>query len=139
MKKILIAMCGMMLLTACEQAVEEESVDVIADFELFYKRFHDDTAFQLAHIQFPLEGISSDPDQYSPGFRWYKEDWMIHQPIVSSSGFSSDFSWLGDELVVERITNKAGTYGMERRFARLDGMEWSLIYYADLHPINNPS
>jgi len=105
------------------------------DFEAFYARFHAEPDFQLSRIQFPLQGVSSNPDDHRADFRWQAEDWQIHRPFAPESGFSSAFTTVGDDLVIERITDASGRYGLERRFARLDGESWLLIYYADLHPI----
>jgi hypothetical protein len=134
-----------LLLLACQE--ERESMDAMSagkttkaggekqDFDSFYRTFHRDTLYQLAHIQFPLQGVSSRPSEHGAAFRWQREDWRIHREFTSSSGFSSDPIRIGEDLVVEKITNNAGSYGMERRFARLDGDEWYLIYYAALHPL----
>jgi hypothetical protein len=104
-------------------------------FETFYERFHADAEFQLKRIQFPLQGVSSNPADYGTDFRWQAEDWQIHRPFAAESGFSVKFTRVSDDLVIERITDASGQYGMERRFARLDGENWLLIFYADLHPL----
>lgn len=129
----------MTLLASCQE--EKEPIQVIEtendqDFDAFYAKFHSDSLYQLDHIQFPLQGISSRPEEHDPSFRWLKEDWRIHRRFdEGSSNFRSEFTSIGDDLIVERIIHKNNSYGMERRFSRLEGQEWSLIYYASLHPI----
>lgn len=107
-------------------------------FEDFYVRFLQDSAYQLQHVLFPLEGIpdnalGSGADLQN--FRWEKSNWEIHKPIdFKTSDYTQELRTFGDELVIERITHESGDYGMLRRFARID-KEWMLIYYAGLNPI----
>lgn len=130
-----------LLTTACQDTssqieVEETTSSAeVPDFDAFYQQFHSDSLYQLAHIQFPLQGMSSRPEDHGAGFRWEKEDWRMHRNFTSSSGFTSEFISLGDDLVIENIVHQNGQYGMERRFSRLGGDEWYLIYYAALHPL----
>lgn len=128
------------LQTACQDSQQplqevEEATGEEPDFETFYQQFHADSLYQMAHIQFPLQGVSSRPEDHGASFRWEKEDWRMHRSFSTSSGFRSDFTTLGDDLVIENIVHKNGQYGMERRFSRLGGDEWYLIYYAALHPL----
>lgn len=109
------------------------------EFAQFYTRFHQDSAFQLAHINFPLKGMPDnalskgiDPET----FFWKREEWQIHLPIdFETSGFKRELASVGDGIVVERILHQSGDYAMLRRFAKL-GDEWYLIYYAGLNPIS---
>lgn len=138
--RVLLLLTVLSLLhTACQdvqpQMEEEETTEELPDFEAFYQLFHSDSEYQLAHIQFPLQGVSSRPEDHSTNFRWEKEDWQIHRSFDASSSFRSEFTSLGDDLVIERIIHQNGQYGMERRFSRLGGQEWYLIYYAALHPL----
>lgn len=128
-----------LLQTACQDTqpsleVEDATVDE-PDFDAFYLQFHEDSLFQMEHIQFPLQGVSSRPEDQGAAFRWEKEDWRMHRSFSTSSGFRSEFITLGDDLVIENIVHKNGQYGMERRFSRLGGDQWYLIYYAALHPL----
>ena len=91
----------------------------------------------MEHINFPLEGIPDNALSKSDGgenFRWEKDNWTMHRPIVSdSTGFRSSFSQLGP-IIIEEILHESGQYGMLRRFSN-NGEEWRLIYYAGLNPI----
>lgn len=124
------------LLPACSG---ESSSDAAADdFSAFYERFHRDADYQLAHINFPLEGLPSDADAEtiaSGNFHWEAEDWELQRPFdVENSDFNREFIRFGDDLVVEKIIHKSGEYGTIRRFAKM-GKEWYLIYYAGLNRI----
>lgn len=107
-------------------------------FEEFYKRFHEDTAFQKSHVTFPLEGIPAFADSsqmYNGTFRWQEDTWVFHRMTDSlQQNFDREFISLGDDLIIEHLTHKSGKIGMERRFARL-GDGWNLIYYAGMNYI----
>jgi len=105
-------------------------------FEEFYDNFHKDSLYQIEHIQFPLQGVSSNPTDHHSAFRWEREDWRMHKRFnEAESGFRSEFTQLGDDFIIERIVHNQGLYAMERRFSKLGGDEWYLIYYAALHPL----
>lgn len=99
-------------------------------FEEFYQQFHEDTAFQLRHIIFPLEGMIYDEKQNKMvKHKFNKEDWVFHRAFNDQNGsFVQKFSIFGD-IVTERITDTHGAeMEMIRRFAIIDD-EWHLIYY----------
>ena len=109
------------------------------DFADFYERFHQDSAYQMEHIIFPLEGLPREADSItiaSGAFRWQKEDWRMQRGFnLQSSSFEQDLIPISEGLIIEKITHKEGDLGMQRRFARL-GEEWYLIYYADLNRLS---
>lgn len=115
---------------------EEQLPSEYQDFVEFYERFHQDSAYQMEHIIFPLEGLPREADSTtiaSGSFRWKKEDWRIQRPFnLESSSFEQQLAPVSEDLIIEKITHKMGDMGMQRRFARL-GEEWYLIYYADLN------
>ena len=104
------------------------------EFLEFYDRFGQDSLFQLAHIQFPLEGIAAAKDSMPPpppDFKWQKEDWVIHKPYNDMDGsFTRQFMSVGT-IVSEIIADKSGQFSMERRFGKIAG-EWHLIYYREM-------
>ena len=119
------------------ETVAPSSGDVLPEgFAEFYQRFHQDSAWQMAHITFPLEGLPDNAGEEvirSGNFRWQKKDWKIMQPVdYQMSEFRRDFIPLTDKMVVERIIHKSGQFGMVRRFAVIAG-EWHLIYYAGMN------
>ena len=108
-------------------------------FAAFYQQFHYDSAFQMEHIIFPLEGLPDNADAetiQSGNFRWEKENWHLMQPVdYQMSEYQRDFIPLTKEMVMERIIHKGGEFGMVRRFAVISG-EWHLIYYAGVNRLN---
>lgn len=117
-------------------SLETEIIEDSNGFIDFYHKFHTDSAFQMAHIRFPLEGVPSVADSVYDGKGKYfhkKEDWSIHKPIDTSTGeFKREFD-IGDVLVTERIVSQQN-FMLVRRFY-FDGNAWNLIYYADMNPI----
>lgn len=115
------------------------TTEVPADFTAFYERFLKDTAYQMAHIVWPVQGhrMVSTPDSSASvlqAHQWTPQDWVLHQPVDNSEGhYTRELSMLGDMIVIEKIKVKAANYGIERRFARQpDTGEWALIYYSSI-------
>ena len=117
-------------------APEEQLPAEYRSFVEFYERFHQDSAYQMEHIIFPLEGLPQQADSalIAEGtFRWQKEGWRMQRGFdLASSSFEQQLIPVSEDLILEKITHKAGDLGMQRRFARL-GEDWYLIYYADLN------
>ena len=137
--KYLTLLLFLLFVWACssqqEQAKVPETNDEAADFEGFYKRFHQDSLYQIEHIVFPLEGIPSNIDSSinQASFRWQKEEWKMHHAFDNAnSEYQIEFVPISDKLIIEKITHKTGQFGMLRRFAKL-GEEWFLIYYAGMN------
>jgi hypothetical protein len=105
-----------------------------ADFEKFYEKFHQDTAYQIAHILFPLEGQQAKKDDATsqdPNFKWQKKGWLMHKPYDDMGGtFSRSFLSFND-IVTEEIADGTGQFTMTRRFTKMDG-DWYLIYYKEM-------
>jgi hypothetical protein len=129
-----------LILVSCQTPPPEDlglSED-LADFSDFYHRFHRDSAYQMGHIAFPVQGR---PDNYRnradyhPDFRWTRENWTLHRPIdLKEFNCGRTFTPMGADLVIERLNYASGEYGMERRYARMKG-EWMLIYYSGINPL----
>lgn len=129
----------LMFLFACQQnsSSTEQQVDQnLAEFEAFYDRFHLDSAYQIAHINFPLEGLPAQADSaelVDNNWRWQKEDWRMHKPFNRyDNNFKREFLPVGSTMIVEKITDSKTGFSMTRRFAKLDD-EWYLIYYAGMN------
>lgn len=110
------------------------------DFQQFYAKFHADSLYQVAHINWPLPGMdvvqtdSSHADLVHK--EWQPAEWRMHQAVDFSSGdFEQELQLLGDVMVIERIRTAGANYGLERRFAKRPNGEWELIYYAYMHEI----
>lgn len=123
----------MLLAFACRPRKADYS-----EFNQFYAQFMQDSLFQVQHINFPLEGIPDNASSYSDdlsAFRWTADNWRMHRPIdFAQTKFEQNFQTIGDELIIENLSDPQSGYGMIRRWAKLGG-EWSLIYYAGINPI----
>ncbi|MCB9285360.1 MAG: hypothetical protein H6563_14920 [Lewinellaceae bacterium] len=142
---ILIILSAAALLTACspsdtshEPPPPGEPAADLGDFYSFYQSFHLDSAYQMDHILFPLEGLPANADSATIAngdFRWQAEDWKLHRPVdYETSDYRRELIPISKDIVVEKIIHRNGQTGMMRRFARL-GDEWYLIYFADLNRI----
>ncbi len=110
---------------------EEES------FLNFRKKFLRDTAYQMAHITFPLSGQpdKEHADDTLPNgqFVWTEDNWDYHRELdPARSGFEVKYTWLTDNLVEETLVNEQIGLGMMRRFSRINEEEWELIYYVGM-------
>lgn len=120
-----------------DQTTQIQGDRLPADFNEFYEKFHSDSLYQVAHISWPLQGLTTvqvdTSRQEKQAIYWEKADWRMHRPVNFSSGeFQRKLQVLGDELVVEHISYAAANFGLERRFVRSSQGEWELIYYADM-------
>lgn len=108
------------------------------DFLAFFDRFHADSAYQMAHILFPLEGLPAtlEPDTLPrlQRFFWQRADWRLHKPLADPSGEFENWFEIKDQQIIEHWIRMKGTaMQMYRRFAKLDE-DWFLIYYQDMRP-----
>lgn len=108
-----------------------------ADFRDFYQKFHSDSAYQMAHIQWPLRGETAvQYDTIAPERRlatWAPEQWALqHRVDLSTGEFKGEWEVMGEDFVIERIKYAAANYGVERHFMKRDDGEWELMYYADM-------
>lgn len=113
----------------------ENTVELPADFVEFYKKFHDDSLFQMEHVQFPLPGRQAErePDgTIKIALNWTPEEWkMMHLPPLNTGEFKRDFMPVTSSLISETIVTTSAEvgYSIERRFGKL-GKDWNLIYYS---------
>jgi hypothetical protein len=129
-------------LPACQQAnhklPQEVAKDLPTDFVAFYDKFHADSAYQMAHIQFPLEGYPSGNMADSVDinqFRWTVENWAMHRAAnFTDSLFKRQFEIPMPNVVNETILQKNTQYGTYRRFLKR-GEDWFLIFYSDVNKI----
>jgi hypothetical protein len=123
-----------LVLCACRGKQNSNNTGLSTDFQQFYDKFHADSAYQMAHIQFPVEGkdsYSSDPNPRP----WTTENWIIHKPLIDTLVRSEfNLKMANPPLVVEMIFHKNAAFAAERRFLK-SGNEWYLIYYMALNPI----
>ncbi len=104
------------------------------EFRAFYDRFGTDSVYQMQHIVFPLQGIKAltdSLDRPDPNFKWQESTWKIHGAFDDMNGlFGREFISMKG-IVIEKITDKSGTFSMERRFGHLSS-GWNLIYYREM-------
>lgn len=118
-------------------SVFDEDSAVPVDFMDFYMKFHQDSAYQMEHIQFPLRGMPAMaidlPQDSINNFTWDKEAWKIHKPFMGNKDeYLKEFRVVNENLISEFIVEKQMGYGMERRFSKLAN-RWYLIYYMDMN------
>lgn len=112
------------------------AIHLPADFQEFYQKFHTDSVYQLAHIQFPLQGddlVKIDSATLQRQTKWWKaEEWTIQRADFDANDYNIETQNIGDVVIVERVTAKAVPYGIERRFGKQPDGSWALIYYSDM-------
>lgn len=107
------------------------------EFLDFYEKFHRDSLFQMAHVQWPLAGEVSPSVIDSVGTKkeqrlWQQENWRMHRPIeLSGANFKREWQLLGEVMVIERIRESTTGMFLERRFAKSTEGEWELVFYSD--------
>ena len=122
-----------------ENSVFDAESSVPMDFMDFYMKFHQDSMYQMEHIQFPLKGMPAmaiDLAQDSiNNFYWKESEWKVHKPFMGNEDeYLKEFRKISNNLISEFIIEKQMGYGMERRFSKLGG-RWYLIYYMDMNKL----
>ena len=136
--RITLLLFAMLLAFSCKNKPKSEAIatSVGEEFDAFYQKFHTDTAYQKAHIQFPLPGLPSFADSITlveKDYFWDKDLWVYHKlPDLDSSGFKRIINPMSESMLTEILINKKEKAAMERRFVKL-GNDWYLIYYAGLN------
>jgi hypothetical protein len=135
--------CYLILIISCkhkgDQTTEEDSagkIELPADFIEFYKLFHQDSAYQIAHVTFPLSGILQDTAGRDSAVTWLAENWKIHKQVIPDDLWAVDFTIPMEGVIIEFIHARTAGYYMERRFAKM-GDTWNLIYYAGLQSLRS--
>lgn len=135
--RLLFTALALLAISACNRRAPAAPEGPISDFAAFYERFHRDSLYQMEHIPFPIDGLptfSDKEDEDLSGFRWTAENWKLHRPLnLNQNEFKQTFDAIGENLIVESIIHRNGSFAMMRRFARM-GDEWYLIYYAAMNP-----
>ncbi len=83
----------------------------------------------MAHVTWPLAGnVQRDSTGAAVDVRYAREEWVVQTLPERSDEFVRSVEAVSDGLVLEQIRARAGGFGIQRRFALLDGA-WNLIYY----------
>ena len=118
---------------------EDTVIDTLPnDFVVFFDRFHADSAFQMEHINFPLEGLPAytgvEDTLLNERFFWQKSNWVKHNRFTDPGGNFEHWYLVANDRIIEHWIKMKGTnLHMKRRFAKLDD-GWYLIYYQGLRP-----
>jgi hypothetical protein len=117
-----------------DHAAQPTANNMPADFEVFYEKFGKDTAYQMKHIIFPLEGrpsLKNETDSIPPDFKWQKKSWVLHRTYDDMNGTFSRSFLNFHNIITEEITDNSGQFSMIRRFSKMDN-DWYLIYYKEM-------
>jgi hypothetical protein len=118
---------------ALQQAKAE--ADLPKDFLEFYQKFHTDSVYQMAHIEWPLKGekgVSQDTMAKRQLTEWTPENWrMMHLPDTTMSTLKRGFETVGDVMVIERMSYPMVGFGYERQFYKEEDGSWRLIFYSE--------
>ncbi|MDX1685735.1 MAG: hypothetical protein R3275_10905 [Saprospiraceae bacterium] len=130
---ILLGACKNRTDSSSENLMNETPGELPDDFTTFYKKFHEDTAYQMRHIIWPLPGQPSMLDSLGQfeddKFYWERSEWIHHKPYSPESQFNRDFEIISDFIVNETFTHQEMPIHVLRRFAKTsDG--WQLIFYS---------
>lgn len=141
----LIAACGAAERSSKQQDPQTNSANsttdgqpLPTDFLSFYQNFHQDSGFQMAHVQWPLQGqqtlqLDSTTRVKAP-ITWQPENWKRHHPLDFQEGiFKQEFKMMGDAMVIEIVFSEELQLLQERRFAKIAGDDWMLIYYSEMY------
>lgn len=134
---LLTILCGLFL-SQCKKPVGQSKLP--ADFVQFYKKFHEDSFYQMEHIIFPLPGI---PDNIGAKnidldtFKWHPQDWVMHKMFnPSDSVFQREVNVITPDMIEEIFHTRDNGFAMFRRFAKVSG-DWKLIYYAGMNKVKS--
>jgi len=125
--------------TTLQQPIQKQEIP--PDFLIFYSQFHNDSLFQVEHINFPLEGIPNYADSLTLAhndFKWSQENWEMHKLTDErKNNFHEGLVVLDPGFIKEYVSvgKDEKQLWMERRFYK-SGDEWRLIYFAGLNKMD---
>lgn len=101
-------------------------------FDNFYDKFHTDTAFQISHITFPLEGFDVNSDntflkEEEDSFYWQKKDWVYMHHITNKNEFKIEIK-RKEKSIEEKISLPNSGYFIIRIFSFINE-KWYLTFY----------
>jgi hypothetical protein len=144
----IILLISMLAIFACKpkQTTPDSAATTVArepsaEFMEFYKKFHQDSVFQMEHIVWPLEGNTvKETDSLKMvriPIKFEATEWKMHKPLeLAGSDYVREWSFFSDsdDMFEETIKYSAANFGMRRRWAKIAG-EWHLIFYSDMQEI----
>jgi len=109
--------------------------DLPKDFLEFYQKFHADSVYQMAHIEWPLKGesgVSQDTMAKRQLTEWTPENWhLMHLPDTTMSTLKRSFETVGEVMVIEKMSYPMVGFGYERQFYKEEDGQWRLIFYGE--------
>jgi len=106
---------------------------ILNNFIEFLDTFNTDSAYQMSHIIFPLEGETrasvEQTDSLIP-HKWEKNNWKLHHKFNDFDGiFKRNFLIFDENTIIEKTVGVNGLFKMEKRFAKMKG-GWTLIFFS---------
>lgn len=133
-----------LLLIGCKNRQSTPAPEVSAgsrelpkDFLEFYDKFLTDSAYQIAHIQWPLAGeettqLVDSAQAVKTPIQWQRESWDLHHPMsLKDDSYKHEWQMMGDVMVIERVREQTTGMYIERRFAKIGNDDWQLIFYSN--------
>lgn len=127
-QRLVYPLIFLLLLSACNKKLFKKAPE---NFDAFYEQFHEDSAFQMKRITFPLEGRYVDIEGEK---KWSRQDWEMHrQKVTAISEPDYDTEIIRkDDVVIDKVKLKDSGFYVERRFELKKG-KWYLVYYESVN------
>ena len=110
----------------------KNTANEIESFDEFNMRFHTDSIFQLARINFPIGGKSIDGHEKHD---WTLKNWQMLKNFVVEKSSNKEYKHSlskTDTLIVEKYWIPESGFQVERKFKRINN-KWFLIFYNDVN------
>ncbi|GAB2467588.1 hypothetical protein GCM10011375_31290 [Hymenobacter qilianensis] len=120
---------------ASQVASSKDTIFSLEPFDAFYKRFTNDSIFQIQRIKFPLPGINTDGMDVSDTiYYWQKGKWRMFK------GIPSDIDTINfevkkirsDTIAINEVSQKHVSFSSKYIFKPKEG-RWYLVYYEDIN------
>mgnify|MGYP007113032851 CR=1 FL=1 len=129
-KLTLVSLCfTLVVLSGCSSAKSKaaHSKKNIEDFDRFYDKFHQDGAFQMSRLKFPLQGHDG------VGNKWTKTNWTLMKGRiyeVDKSQYKVEYKKT-DKSFFQKVWIENSGFNSECRFELIDN-KWYLVYALEI-------
>lgn len=121
-------------MTACKSIKESTTENIgkkssVENFDLFYNKFHSDSAFQISRIKFPLEGKSMDGFEKT---KWTKDNWTIMKVRIfdiDTTQYKVSYNKT-DVTFTQKVWIENSGFSSEYTFELIDN-KWYLVFALD--------